>query len=303
MNLRQLYYFRSLAKLEHYTQAAADLSITQPSLSHAISELEKELGVYLFEKQGRNVRLTKYGRSFLEYVETALEVLEKGEKKMQKLSSPTHGIIDLAFIYTLGARFIPKIIQDFSKMDAYKNISFSFSQGATKKIIQGLKEEKYDLAFCSFKENEPDIDFIPIAEQELVVIVPLDHPLAAQDRVHLKDTAPYPFIFFNRESGIRHIINNLFAQVNLKPKIICEVEEDSAIAGLVSVNYGIAVMPRITTLTQFNVKVLSIEEPAYQRNIYLASLKNHYLSPAVCNFRDFVISFAKEHYAHSKDLI
>ena len=222
---------------------------------------------------------------------------------MQKLSSPTHGVIDLAFIYTLGARFIPKIIQDFSKNDAYKNISFSFSQGVTKNIIQGLKEEKYDLAFCSYMENEPDIDFIPIAEQELVVIVPHDHPLSDKDSVHLKDTAPYPFVFFNRESGIRPTINNLFAQVNIKPKIVCEVEEDSAIAGLVSVNYGIAVMPRIAALEQYNVKILTIEEPSYQRSIYLASRKNHYLAPAVCNFRDFVISFAKENYAHSKYLI
>ena len=85
MNLRQLHYFRTLAKIEHYTQAAAQLSITQPSLSHAITELEKELGVFLFEKQGRNIRLTKYGKIFLTYVDSALCELEKGEKKIKKL--------------------------------------------------------------------------------------------------------------------------------------------------------------------------------------------------------------------------
>ncbi|WP_042348109.1 LysR family transcriptional regulator [Bacillus massiliigorillae] len=303
MNLRQLYYFKTLAKLEHYTQAASHLSITQPSLSHAISELEKELGIYLFEKHGRNVRLTKYGRYFLTYVENALEELEKGERKMKKLASPTEGVIDLAFIYTLGSRFIPNIIQAFSNIEQYKNISFSFSQGITKNIIQGLKDEKYDLAFCSMVDNEPDIEFTPIAQQELVLIVPENHPLADYDSVNLKDTAPYPFVFFNPDSGIRPIINNLFEQVNVKPKIVCEVEEDSAIAGLVSVNYGIAVMPRIVSLEHHNVKILEIEEPAYHRYIYLASVKNHYLSPAVCHFRDFVISYAKEQYSHSKSLI
>lgn len=294
MNLRQLYYFRTLAKLEHYTQAAAHLCITQPSLSHAISELEKELGIYLFEKQGRNVRLTKYGQFFLGYVESALDELEKGEKKMQKFASPTHGVIDLAFIYTLGPRFVPNIIQAFSNEEQYKNITFSFSQGVTSQIIQGLKEEKYDLAFCSMIEDEPDIEFTPIAEQELVVIVPQDHPLASKDSIHLKETAPYPFVFFPKESGLRPVIDKLFLEENIKPQIKCEVEEDNAIAGLVSVNYGIAVLPRIAALNHFNVKILNIEEPSYKRYIYLASVKNHYLSPAVTNFQNFVLSYTKE---------
>ena len=68
MNLNHLSYFRVLAKLEHYTQAAEELSITQPSLSHAMSTLEKELGTYLFEKDGRNIKLTKYGKIYYEYV-------------------------------------------------------------------------------------------------------------------------------------------------------------------------------------------------------------------------------------------
>ena len=89
-------------------------------------------------------------------------------------------------------------------------------------------------------ENEPDIDFIPLYREELVVIVPFNHPLAAYDRIDLKDTAPYPFVFFNKKSGIRSLIDSLFSKVGVDPQIVCEVEEDSAVAGLVSVNYGIA---------------------------------------------------------------
>ncbi|AXU28226.1 UNVERIFIED_CONTAM: LysR family transcriptional regulator [Clostridioides difficile] len=72
MNLNHLHYFRVLAKVEHYTKAATQLFIPQPSLSNAISILEKELDTFLFEKQGRNVCLTKYGRFFLTYVDKAL---------------------------------------------------------------------------------------------------------------------------------------------------------------------------------------------------------------------------------------
>lgn len=142
MNLRQLHYFRVLAKDEHITQAAAKLNITQPSLSHAISELEKELGTYLFEKQGRNIRLTKYGRFYLDYVNRALDELEKGEKNLRELINPSSGRVDLSFIYTLGPHFVPKMIEAFSSQEEYKNISFSFSQGNTKNILQNLKDEK-----------------------------------------------------------------------------------------------------------------------------------------------------------------
>ena len=69
MNLSQLYYFRKLAQLQHYTKAAKELYITQPSLSDSISSLEQELGLSLFQKEGRNVKLTKYGKEFYEYVD------------------------------------------------------------------------------------------------------------------------------------------------------------------------------------------------------------------------------------------
>ena len=78
MNLSQLQYFKVLAQEEHYTRAAQMLSITQPSLSHAISQLEQELGTRLFEKKGRNVVLTRYGKMFLPYVEESLKVLNEG---------------------------------------------------------------------------------------------------------------------------------------------------------------------------------------------------------------------------------
>ena len=107
MNLNHLYYFKMLAETEHYTQAANMLDITQPSLSHAISQLENELNCYLFEKQGRNIRLTKYGKIFYEYVTKGLSEIELGQKKIDAITSPNQGWINLAFIYTLGYRYVP----------------------------------------------------------------------------------------------------------------------------------------------------------------------------------------------------
>lgn len=288
MNLNHLYYFVTLAHIEHYTKAANELSITQPSLSHAITTLEQELGTYLFEKQGRNVVLTKYGKVFLKYVEESLTVLEMGIKKTRLMTSATSGVIELAFIYTLGSRYVPQMVARFLKSNVEKDIRFSFTAGVTGDILKGLKEEKYDIAFCSRIEEEKDIEFIPIGEQELVVIVPPDHPLASQSFVDLKETISYPQIFFSKSSGLRPVIDDLFHQIGETPRIVYEVEEDGAIAGLVAENFGIAVLPDISLLRSLNVKVLRITNPEYKRYIYMARVKNKYLAPVVQQFAKFV---------------
>ena len=297
MNLNHLNYFRVLAKLEHYTQAAEELSITQPSLSHAMASLEKDLGTYLFEKQGRNIKLTKYGKIYFEYVDRALSELEKGEKKLRELTNVSTGTVELGYIYTLGPNFVPQLIKNFSLVEENKNIKFSFGQGTTKTLIEGLKSEKFDMVFCSFVENEPDIEFVPIAHEELVLIVSNDHPLSNKESIDLMEVEEYPFIYFSEKSGIRPLIDNLFKKVNITPNIICEVEEDNAVAGLVEINYGIAVLPKISSLKHYNVKVLPIVNPKHERFIYLAAL-NRYLTPSVSLFKKYSIEYAKEKFSN-----
>lgn len=296
MNLNHLSYFRVLAKLEHYTQAAEQLSITQPSLSHAMSALEKDLGTYLFEKQGRNIKLTKYGKIYFEYVDRALSELEKGEKKIRELTNVSSGTVELGYIYTLGPRFIPKLIKEFTNLESNKDIKFLFGQGTTKSLIEGLKQEKYDIIFCSMMENEPDIDFIPIVNEELVVIVSNEHPLSKKESIDLMEIESYPFIGFSKKSGIRPIIDDLFKEVDITPNIICEVEEDNAVAGLVEINYGIAVVPKISSLKYYDVKVLPITNPKHERYIYLATLKNRYLTPSVNLFKKYSIDYSKDKF-------
>ena len=293
MNLNHLCYFRTLAKLEHYTKAAEELSITQPSLSHAISSLERDLGTYLFEKQGRNIKLTKYGKMYLEYVDKALNELEKGEKKLRELNNISTGTVELGYIYTLGPKFIPNLIKNFTHEDENKNIKFLFGQGTTKELIKGLKEERYDMIFCSIVENEPEIEFIPIANEELVAIVANDHPLSREDYIDLNMIGDYPFIGFSEKSGIRPLINKLFNQIDLKPNIICEVEEDNAIFGLVEINYGVSVVPNISSLKHYNVKVLPIVNPKHERYIYVATLKNRYQTPSVNHFKKYSVEYGK----------
>ena len=164
MNLYHLRYFVTLAHMEHYTRAADLLAITQPSLSHAISSLESELGVKLFKKNGRNVTLTKYGKSFLTDAEDVLQKLDASVGSLQ-LAGKGEGHIDIAFLRTLGSDFVPRILRRFLDENQGKQIDFALhcDKVITNEILKGIKEQKYDIGFCSKINDEPLIEFIPVA--------------------------------------------------------------------------------------------------------------------------------------------
>ena len=166
-------------------------------------------------------------------------------------------------------------------------MTFSFTQGTSLTLLQELKAGKVDLAICSYIADEPDIDFIPVIQQELVVVTARDHPLARlyEHEVDLVETIHYPYIYFSENSGLRPFIDNVFMQQKLVPEIACYVEEDTAMAGLVSIDYGIAIMPRISALSHYNVHILKIKNTLPPRYIYLATMKDRGTFPALQSFK------------------
>ena len=112
MTLNQLLYFQTTAKLQHFRQAATALNISQPSLSRSISTLEEELGIILFERNGRNIHLTKYGRIFLEHVDRIMSEVQTAENHMRQLAGD-EGDIDIAYVFPLANHYIPHMVRRF----------------------------------------------------------------------------------------------------------------------------------------------------------------------------------------------
>lgn len=296
MNLNQLHYFVTLAHMEHYTNAAQKLSITQPSLSHAISSLEEELGTSLFERQGRNVALTKYGRLFMEYAEEALDILDAGIKKTRAMTSERSGKVDIGYIYTQGSEFIPEVISGFLEANRDKKVEFGFSNGVTKEIVEGVKEEKYDIGFCSMVTGEKELDFVPVSQEKLIAAVPPEHPLAEKKSVRFEEIASYPQIFFNRGSGLRGVISQIFKDYGIKPDIVYTVDEDSAMVGLVARGFGVGIVPDAATVRSMKASFPEIEDLDYRRFIYMVTLKNKYQVPVAKAFTEYV----KDYYSLKK---
>lgn len=286
MNLYHIRYFVTLAYVRHYTNAAKILCITQPSLSHAIAQLEEELGVQLFEKNGRNTTLTKVGEEFLIYAKRALETLDSGVE-LAKSVARGEGIIRLGLVRPLGVEWLPDMVAQFMKDNNDKNIRFTFNTDVTANLLQGINEQNYDIVFCS-KPHNKNLLAVPVKRQELVLIVPEDHMLAYAKEISLKDTKDYPYIFFNKNSGIRPIIDDMFVRENIIPKIVYENEEDEVVAGLVAAGFGIAVVPYMDMLERMRVKVLKITSPEYERNFYMITNPNIYMQPATKLFYEYI---------------
>lgn len=288
MNYNYLKYFKVLAQTEHYTHAANILGISQPSLSHAINELENELGVILFEKQGRNIRLTKYGHFYFDYVNKGLSEIEHGNNFIQSMASMDSGTIDLGFIYTLGSYYIPNVMKKF--LSSNPGIHFNLQQSASLNIIKYLRKQELDVGFCSMIEECNDINFIPVVKEEIVLVVSKNHPLSKYNEIDLTQIKKEePWILYSKKSGLRPYLDQVFKSLGISPNIQCEILEDSAALGLVDINYGIALVPNINMINLYNVKAIKITNKLQDRNIYMTTLKNRYMTPSVNKFINYIV--------------
>lgn len=288
MNLDYLRYFVKLAEVQHYTKAAEQLCISQPSLSHAIRQLEAELGVRLFEKTGRNTELTRFGEEFLAYSRRALSTLDDGVSSLKR-SARGEGMIRLGFLRALGTGYIPRLAACFLEENPDREIRFSFHSDRTQALLDGLFHQSYDLVFCSEPPADAPFTAVPVERGDLVLIVPKTHPLSEKHSVDLRETLPYPMVYFSEDPGIRSLIDSLYESIGAKPKIACETEEDQVIAGLVANGFGIAIVPYMDLLEKLDLSVIRISNPPYRREFFMVSNNNVYLPPAADRFRKFVL--------------
>lgn len=293
MNLDHLRYFVKLAEIRHYTRAAEQLCISQPSLSHAINQLETELGVPLFERSGRNTTLTRFGEEFLECAQRSLDTLDVGIGSLQR-SARGEGVVRLGFLRTLGVDYIPVLTADFLNADPDCGIQFSFHSGLSGELIDGLLQRKFDLVFCSEPDPSLGLSAVPVTSQELVMIVPKNHPLAGQESVDLADTLQYPAVFFAEGSGLRKVIDRMYDKVGGRPASVIETEEDEVIAGLVSAGFGVAVVPYMDMLQKLDISLLKISSPPYSRDFFMIQDDAVFLPPAAQRFRSFVLGRASK---------
>lgn len=289
MNLQQLEYFKIIAETKNFSTAAVLVSVTQPALSKAISKLETELKVPLFERNGRNIKLTGFGEVFLKHATVALLEIEKGIRELKDLASPDKGTISIASTYCIGACFMPFIISDF--LSCYPESKFQFNHESIPDILKDLKEGKIDLGFYDDIDDihvNDEIESIPIKKEEYVLIVPKRHALSNQEEVSLKDLKDESFIVFCEENKDKKLSYTEF--IEYTPKISLKPNQISMLGGLVAAGAGITIVSNTPLINTNRVSIIKIKEDIGHKTIYMGWLKNSYISPSTEKFRDHVLS-------------
>jgi len=288
MTLQQLRYFVEIAHTLHFTKAAENLNISQPSLSYAMTQLSNRLGVPLFKKEGLKVSLTEYGEAFLPYAESALNILIQGESQVNKMYNPSGGNINLGYIYTVSFDAIPKLIDEFYIYRGNRNISFSFQVNMRDILIKKLIEGSLDIAIAPSTELSNEcIESIPLFEQELFLVVYNNHPLANRTSVTLEDFKNERFIMIKKGTDLYFQTSSLFKKYNIVPNIFFEVDECNSMASFVGAQLGIAIMPKIPALDNYKITAIPFEGRNVSRTISI--LWNHCIdhSPGLRSFIDF----------------
>lgn len=287
MNLQYLKYFRLLAHYEHYARASEELGIAQSSLSHAITVLENELGVYLFEKEGRNVRLTKYGKQYLKYVENALDILEKGARQMKKTTCASSITIEIGFISSVQQYLIENIHKFKQKFPQYE-CHFSLHEGMTYPLMEDLKKDKLDIILASEPALHSEYEAIPIIRQDIVVIVAKNHPLAKAKKIEPIQLKSVPLILHTNDSGMRDIVDNILYDSGVHPIISGEATDDRNIVSMVLLGLGAAIVTESESIHKQEISVIPLDYEHNYRYVYLIYKKNHFNNLGLQSFIQFL---------------
>lgn len=217
MELLQLQYFLVVARLEHMTEAARNLHVTQSSLSKTIGRLEEDLGVPLFDRIGRKLRLNEFGSSFLLRAERALFELEQGKQELRDLSSPEHSTLKLA---VTTASTLPNILREFRKKRPH--IQFHVQMLTTQEMVTLLHRGEVDFCLSSPPIEGDDIECQIVFIDPILVAVPMGHRLADRSSISLIELKDEWFVGVKKGYGTRDLIDSVCKSVGFVPKYVYE---------------------------------------------------------------------------------
>jgi LysR family transcriptional regulator, transcription activator of glutamate synthase operon len=289
VELLQLQYFRTVARLEHMTRAAEELHIAQPALSKTIARLEEAVGVPLFDRHGRQIKLNTYGKIFLEKTETALSALEEGKRQIADMAGLEQGSIYLA---TPTVNRLTGPLGAF--LSLHPGVKFHLTQATAEEMEELLEAGRIDFGFTALPLSRPGLRDQAVMKEDVFIAVPPGHRLARRVRIDLSEVAGEPLIGYTKDHIYRVRDDELFRRAGMKPNYVCEVSDPAAKISLVKAGLGLSLVGACNKSDDSplaELLLLGIDSPACQSSFFLVWHDKHYLSKAALAFRDFIVQF------------
>jgi DNA-binding transcriptional LysR family regulator len=243
MELRQLRYFVVLAEELHFGRAARRLALTQPPLSQAIMNLERELGVRLLERTRRRVALTHAGRAFLDEAQRALASAARAVELAQRASRGQVGRVAVGFLANTAYTLLPLVLRDFAR--GFPAVKLDLRELTIPQQLDALRDGSIDVGLLRPPVTDAELAAETVLEEPFVLALPAAHPLKALRRVPAARLVAEPFVMFPRTAGFvfHDLIKGYCLRHGFTPRVAQEVNQTHAMIGLVSAGIGIALVP------------------------------------------------------------
>lgn len=288
LELKQLHYFLVLADELHFGRAARRLHITQSPLSRQIQLLEHTLQFPLFKRNNRNVQLTPAGQAFRAEARQLLSLAENAVAVGRRHSLGQAGRLRMGFTAGSSYRHLPRLLAQASR--ELKDIEIVLEEMVTLQQMDALNANQIDLGLGRQQPNQPDLDGLCIAREQLLLALPSPHPLTRKTNILLEDLRNEPVITFSPRDGFYFyaLIDSIFRSNNLQPNYVQHVSQIHSILALVSAGLGVSLVPETAEALHFdNVSFRRIKMPPVHADLYL-TWKRSTTNPAVATFVQMV---------------
>ena len=287
VTLQQLKYFRELAKTEHLTQTAERLYITQTTLSNTIINLERQLGVKLFDRVGRNLQLSEVGTLYLKYVNEALTALDNAQTAVDDYRENVRQSVSVA---TFSSSVWSSTLQGFRSRYQTYNIRQIHCDKALMRNM--LLNQEIDFVIAGLSDFSPSgLEYHIIRVEQLYLCVSPNHPLANRTSIHLAEAKDESFINLPVSNGFRGFCDDMFQKAGIRYHAALEC--DYTMRGkLVAAGFGVAITTHVTRLQNVlgsDIVYIPIVDDFARRPIAIFWNPRHYLSRAALDFRDYII--------------
>ncbi len=268
MTFQQIRYFDAIVRTGSMSHAADQLFISQPSLSVSISNLEKELGVPLFERRGRSVTLTAEGEAFVPHAQQILQSVEEARIHMNALSQSAGHSLRLGYVSPLADRYIPALMHDFLQQPENRGTVLNFACGTTTELVRQLKNGVFDLLVCSHPGEDEALRKTVLLRQPLELISAPDAPVEVKTLAQLQSL---PLIGYPEGGAMDSFLAWFQNKEGLQLQFHCRAPNEEAIAALCENHVGCAVVAAVDGLDHTHVHRQRLPG-GYARQIYCVTL-------------------------------
>ena len=288
-NFHQLFIFYMVARLQSFSKAAQELSISQPAVSIQVRELENSLGTSLLHRMRRELRLTETGEAVFSYTQRIFALADEMHSVVRDIQGLHSGRLTIGSSTTPGEYILPWLIGKFRQR--HTGIQVSLTIANTQAVIDQIYAHELDMGMAGSPVNLKGLASFPYVLDRIVVIAAPSHPLAQQDEVNMRDLRKYDFIMREPGSATRKTAEDLFSARRVEPRVTMELGSNEAIKRAVAAGLGLGILSEFAITPDVAaglIQVLEVNRWDCNRQLSVFYRDDKYLSAAQNAFLDFL---------------